>query len=265
MPNQLAIPEVGQAVRVRNRLATVRAVEPYDTRTAQGRLNIVDVEYLDDFRLPRSRATALGSGIHGDGARQDLAAQGGREPARQPSSSSSLYQCPPLDTPEPAAGRRRHRERATAWSLELGNSGSSVPIGAGHSSLVHAPCQPTAGGWRGPGQDDPVRLGAGRTPPATTYPPHPSHLPGHAPTAVAVRASAEVQSRFQRSSTPIPPSSFAVTWASTRTRGRLFPGSSRRWTTCECPTSCSNSFRHPVSVPMPKPMAARWPTPRGTC
>jgi hypothetical protein len=42
-------PEVGQAVRVRNRLATVRAVEPYDTRTAQGRLNIVEVEYLDDY------------------------------------------------------------------------------------------------------------------------------------------------------------------------------------------------------------------------
>jgi superfamily II DNA or RNA helicase len=48
------VPEVGQAVRVRNRLATVRAVEPYDTRTAQGRLNIVDVEYLDDFRYPEA-------------------------------------------------------------------------------------------------------------------------------------------------------------------------------------------------------------------
>src|SRR5208337_1198636 len=47
-------PEVGQAVRVRNRLATVRAVEPYDSRTAQGRLNIVDVEYLDDFRYPEA-------------------------------------------------------------------------------------------------------------------------------------------------------------------------------------------------------------------
>ena len=46
-------PEVGQAVRVRNRLATVRAVDPYDTRT-EGRLNIVDVEYLDDFRYPES-------------------------------------------------------------------------------------------------------------------------------------------------------------------------------------------------------------------
>jgi len=54
MPNQSEIPEVGQAVQVRNRLAIVRAVEPYDTRTAQGRLNIVDVEYLDDFRYPEA-------------------------------------------------------------------------------------------------------------------------------------------------------------------------------------------------------------------
>jgi len=52
--NAVPPPEVGQAVRVRNRLATVRAVEPYDTRTAQGRLNIVDVEYLDDFRYPEA-------------------------------------------------------------------------------------------------------------------------------------------------------------------------------------------------------------------
>lgn len=49
-----SIPEVGQAVRVRNRLATVRAVEPYDARTAQGRLHIIDVEYLDDFRHPEA-------------------------------------------------------------------------------------------------------------------------------------------------------------------------------------------------------------------
>lgn len=48
------IPEVGQAVRVRNRLATVRAVEPYDARTVQGRLHIIDVEYLDDFRYPEA-------------------------------------------------------------------------------------------------------------------------------------------------------------------------------------------------------------------
>src|SRR3954471_14169834 len=47
-------PEVGQAVRVRNRLATVRAVEPYDSRDAQGRLHVVDVEYLDDCRYPEA-------------------------------------------------------------------------------------------------------------------------------------------------------------------------------------------------------------------
>lgn len=49
-----AVPEVGQAVRVRSRLATVRAVEPYDSRSPQGRLHIVDLEYLDDFRYPES-------------------------------------------------------------------------------------------------------------------------------------------------------------------------------------------------------------------
>jgi hypothetical protein len=48
------IPEVGQAVRVRNRLATVRAVEPYDSRTGSGRLHIVEVEYLDDWRYPEA-------------------------------------------------------------------------------------------------------------------------------------------------------------------------------------------------------------------
>lgn len=48
------IPEVGQAVRVRNRLATVRAVEPYDSRDAQGRLHIIEVEYLDDCRYPEA-------------------------------------------------------------------------------------------------------------------------------------------------------------------------------------------------------------------
>jgi len=63
-------PEVGQAVQVRNRLATVRAVEPYDTRGKQGRMHIVEVEYLDDCRHPESEqvlweveatATVLGS------------------------------------------------------------------------------------------------------------------------------------------------------------------------------------------------------------
>src|SRR2546421_10665503 len=50
----LQIPEVGQAVRVRNRLATVRAVEPYDSRDAQGRLHVVEVEYLDDCHHPEA-------------------------------------------------------------------------------------------------------------------------------------------------------------------------------------------------------------------
>jgi hypothetical protein len=53
-PATVQIPEVGQAVRVRNRLATVRAVEPYDSRDAQGRLHVVDVEYLDDCRFPEA-------------------------------------------------------------------------------------------------------------------------------------------------------------------------------------------------------------------
>ncbi len=50
----IQIPEVGQAVRVRTRLATVRAVDPYDGRDATGRLHIVDLEYLDDCRFPET-------------------------------------------------------------------------------------------------------------------------------------------------------------------------------------------------------------------
>src|SRR5215471_3344272 len=53
-PQALNIPEVGHAVRVRNRLATVRSVEPYESRDAQGRLHIVEVEYLDDCRFPEA-------------------------------------------------------------------------------------------------------------------------------------------------------------------------------------------------------------------
>ena len=48
------VPEVGQAVHVRNRLATIRAVEPYDTQGSAGRLHLVEVEYLDDCRYPES-------------------------------------------------------------------------------------------------------------------------------------------------------------------------------------------------------------------
>src|SRR2546430_4686496 len=47
-----AIPEVGQAVRVRNRLATVRAVEPYEHPRGGERQHLVEVEYLDDCRFP---------------------------------------------------------------------------------------------------------------------------------------------------------------------------------------------------------------------
>ena len=54
MATTASIPEVGQAVRIRNRLATVRAVEPYDSRSPQGWLHIVDLEYLDDFRYPET-------------------------------------------------------------------------------------------------------------------------------------------------------------------------------------------------------------------
>jgi superfamily II DNA or RNA helicase len=54
MPSSTAlVPEVGQAVRVRNRLASVRAVEPYDSKDA-GRLHLVEVEYLDDCQFPIS-------------------------------------------------------------------------------------------------------------------------------------------------------------------------------------------------------------------
>ena len=45
------IPEVGQAVLVRNRLATIRAVDAYDSRDS-GRVHLVNVEYLDDLRFP---------------------------------------------------------------------------------------------------------------------------------------------------------------------------------------------------------------------
>ena len=43
--------EVGQAVRVRNRLATVRAIDSYESRD-EGRLHLVEVEYLDDCQFP---------------------------------------------------------------------------------------------------------------------------------------------------------------------------------------------------------------------
>jgi Helicase conserved C-terminal domain/SNF2-related domain len=47
-----SVPEVGQAVRVRNRLATVRAVEPYEDQHTGETHSMVEVEYLDDNRHP---------------------------------------------------------------------------------------------------------------------------------------------------------------------------------------------------------------------
>ncbi len=43
----IQIPEIGQAVQVRTRLATVRAVDAYDNPHS-GRVHLVDVEYLDN-------------------------------------------------------------------------------------------------------------------------------------------------------------------------------------------------------------------------
>jgi hypothetical protein len=52
MLTETRVPEVGQAVRVRNRLATVRAVEPYEHPRSEGRWHLVEVEYLDDCQFP---------------------------------------------------------------------------------------------------------------------------------------------------------------------------------------------------------------------
>jgi hypothetical protein len=52
------IPEVGQAVQIRNRLATVRAVEPYDARGQQGRLSSVDANNPDHPAALRSFVNA---------------------------------------------------------------------------------------------------------------------------------------------------------------------------------------------------------------
>ena len=96
-------PEVGQAVQVRNRLATVRAVEPYDTRGQQGRLHIVEVEYLDDCRYPESEqvlweveatATVLGS--------TSLPSVDANNPDNS-GRPSVVCQCSSMDSPEPIA------------------------------------------------------------------------------------------------------------------------------------------------------------------
>ena len=47
-------PEISQAVHVRSRVAMVCAVVPYNHPKGLGRLHIVDVEYLDNWRHPES-------------------------------------------------------------------------------------------------------------------------------------------------------------------------------------------------------------------
>ncbi len=54
MLTETRIPEVGQAVQVRSRLATVRAIEPYEHPRIEGRWHLVEVEYLDDWHFPAS-------------------------------------------------------------------------------------------------------------------------------------------------------------------------------------------------------------------
>src|SRR4051812_27774811 len=52
MTQQSVVPEVSQAGGVRNRLAPVRAVEPYEHPRGGERQHLVEVEYLDDCHFP---------------------------------------------------------------------------------------------------------------------------------------------------------------------------------------------------------------------
>ena len=52
MSSAISIPEVGQAAKIRNRLGVIRAVQAYDTRSSQGQLHLVEVEYFDDYKYP---------------------------------------------------------------------------------------------------------------------------------------------------------------------------------------------------------------------
>ena len=228
-------PEVGQAVRVRNRLATVRAVEAYDSRTAQGRLHVVDVEYLDDWRYPEAEqllweveatATVLGTtslpGV--DANRPD-----------SPAGVAGVRQRPPLDPAEPPAGERRHRGRAAPRRLELGHPGPRLPAWSRSSRPWRCPASacswPTAWAW------------ARRSRPGWSSKNCSCGGASAASSSSARRCSSGSGSTScggsststSRSSTRTRPSSFAAAWASTRTPGRRSPASSRRWTTCGMP------------------------------
>ena len=151
------IPEVGQAVRVRNRLATVRAVEPYDSRDAQGRLHIVDVEYLDDCRYPEAEqllweveatAKVLGTtslpGVDANRPDSPQALQAFVN-AHRWTRLNRLRETEGIED-EPLLGVWNSAIQVHPYQLE------PVLQGPGH-----APCQPAPGGWRGPRQDDPSR------------------------------------------------------------------------------------------------------------
>ena len=104
-PATLPIPEVGQAVRVRNRLATVRAVEPYDSRHDSGPAPPGRGRIPGRLSVSRGRPVALGSRGHGDRPRHDLPAQRGRQPPRQSQRVAGVRQCSSLDPAESAARR----------------------------------------------------------------------------------------------------------------------------------------------------------------
>ena len=190
------IPEVGQAVRVRNRLATVRAVEPYDSRTAQGRLNIVDVEYLDDFRYPE--AEQLLWEVEATAKVLGKTSLPGVD-ANRPDSPDALQAFVNAHR-WTRLNRLREGEGIEDEPL-LGVWNSAIQVHPYQLEPVLEPCRcpvsacswPMAWAW----QDDPVRAGTGRTAPAAANPPHPRPLPGHAPAAVEVRAAPEVQPRFR--------------------------------------------------------------------
>src|SRR3990172_10334542 len=95
-----SVPEVGQAVRVRNRLATVRAVEPYDSRSPQGRLHIVELEYLDDFRYPESEQLLWEVETTAEPLGKTTLPAPPSQPPRPPPAPPTLLKIPPVAPPK---------------------------------------------------------------------------------------------------------------------------------------------------------------------
>ena len=125
--NGIITPEVGQAVRVRNRLATVRAVEPYDIPRGSGRLHIVDVEYLDDWRYPEAEqllweveATAKVLG------KTSLPGVDANRPD-SPKALQAFVNAHRWTRLNRLREQRRHQGRAAPGRLELGHPGPRLP------------------------------------------------------------------------------------------------------------------------------------------